>query len=54
MSVAVVSITIVMFFVFVISVDDSVGMWVPAEEVWYLVFWCGCVWGDYDWSFSVN
>ena len=46
MSVAVVSITVVVFFVFVISVDDSVGIWVKAEEVWYRVFRCGCVWGD--------
>jgi len=52
-SVAVVSITIVIMVlcVFVISVDDGVRIWVPAEEVWYIVLWCGCVWGDNNWRF---
>lgn len=55
-SVAVVSITIVimMVFVFVISVDDGVRIWVPAEEVWYIVLWCGCVWGDNNWLFMMR
>ena len=46
-----VTIIIMMVFVFVISVDDSVRIWVPAEEVWNLVLWCGCVWGDDNWCF---